>query len=216
MIIYVYYYSNMNNVRNSEKKLVVLSTPSGAGKSSLLNNVISQHHDIGLTISHTTRDIRPNEKNNIDYYFISKEKFQAMINEEEFIEFAEVHGNFYGTTKKEIDEKLMNFEIVILEIDTNGAKQVLSNIANCRSIFILPPSYSSLEKRLLARKTENVEQLEKRLRAAKTEIKEATGFDYVMINDVFEESVTNLTEILYDVDMRLINSNHVDLIKPFL
>ena len=106
----------MNNVRNSEKKLVVLSAPSGAGKSSLLNNVISQHHDIGLTISHTTRDIRPNEKNNIDYYFISKEKFQAMINEEEFIEFAEVHGNFYGTTKKEIDEKLMNFEIVILEI----------------------------------------------------------------------------------------------------
>lgn len=206
----------MNNVRNSEKKLVVLSAPSGAGKSSLLNNVISQHHDIGLTISHTTRDIRPNEKNNIDYYFISKEKFQAMINEEEFIEFAEVHGNFYGTTKKEIDEKLMNFEIVILEIDTNGAKQVLSNIANCRSIFILPPSYSSLEKRLLARKTENKEQLEKRLRAAKTEIKEATGFDYVMINDVFEESVTNLTEILYDVDMRLINSNHVDLIKPFL
>ena len=192
------------------------SAPSGAGKSSLLNNVISQHHDIGLTISHTTRDIRPNEKNNIDYYFISKEKFQAMINEEEFIEFAEVHGNFYGTTKKEIDEKLMNFEIVILEIDTNGAKQVLSNIANCRSIFILPPSYSSLEKRLLARKTENKEQLEKRLRAAKTEIKEATGFDYVMINDVFEESVTNLTEILYDVDMRLINSNHVDLIKPFL
>ena len=206
----------MNNVRNSEKKLVVLSAPSGAGKSSLLNNVISQHHDIGLTISHTTRDIRPNEKNNIDYYFISKEKFQAMINEEEFIEFAEVHGNFYGTTKKEIDEKLMNFEIVILEIDTNGAKQVLSNIANCRSVFILPPSYSSLEKRLLARKTENKEQLEKRLRAAKTEIKEATGFDYVMINDVFEESVTNLTEILYDVDMRLINSNHVDLIKPFL
>ena len=206
----------MNNVRNSEKKLVVLSAPSGAGKSSLLNNVISQHHDIGLTISHTTRDIRPSEKNNIDYYFISKEKFQAMINEEEFIEFAEVHGNFYGTTKKEIDEKLMNFEIVILEIDTNGAKQVLSNIANCRSVFILPPSYSSLEKRLLARKTENKEQLEKRLRAAKTEIKEATGFDYVMINDVFEESVTNLTEILYDVDMRLINSNHVDLIKPFL
>ena len=206
----------MNNVRNSEKKLVVLSAPSGAGKSSLLNNVISQHHDIGLTISHTTRDIRPNEKNNIDYYFISKEKFQAMINEEEFIEFAEVHGNFYGTTKKEIDEKLMNFEIVILEIDTNGAKQVLSNIANCRSVFILPPSYSSLVKRLLARKTENKEQLEKRLRAAKTEIKEATGFDYVMINDVFEESVTNLTEILYDVDMRLINSNHVDLIKPFL
>ena len=206
----------MNNVRNSEKKLVVLSAPSGAGKSSLLNNVISQHHDIGLTISHTTRDIRPNEKNNIDYYFISKEKFQAMINEEEFIEFAEVHGNFYGTTKKEIDEKLMNFEIVILEIDTNGAKQVLSNIANCRSVFILPPSYSSLEKRLLARKTENKEQLEKRLRAAKTEIKEATGFDYVMINDVFEESVTNLTEILYDVDMRLINSNHADLIKPFL
>ena len=206
----------MNNVRNSEKKLVVLSAPSGAGKSSLLNNVISQHHDIGLTISHTTRDIRPNEKNNIDYYFISKEKFQAMINEEEVIEFAEVHGNFYGTTKKEIDEKLMNFEIVILEIDTNGAKQVLSNIANCRSIFILPPSYSSLEKRLLARKTENEEQLEKRLRAAKTEIKEATGFDYVMINDVFEESVTNLTEILYDVDMRLISSNHVDLIKPFL
>ncbi|GIR92121.1 MAG: guanylate kinase [Thiotrichaceae bacterium] len=206
----------MNNVRNSEKKLVVLSAPSGAGKSSLLNNVISQHHDIGLTISHTTRDIRPSEKNNIDYYFISKEKFQAMINEEEFIEFAEVHGNFYGTTKKEIDEKLMNFEIVILEIDTNGAKQVLSKIANCRSIFILPPSYSSLEKRLLARKTENKEQLEKRLRAAKTEIKEATGFDYVMINDVFEESVTNLTEILYDVDMRLINSNHVDLIKPFL
>ena len=95
----------MNNVRNSKKKLVVLSAPSGAGKSSLLNNVISQHHDIGLTISHTTRDIRPNEKNNIDYYFISKEKFQAMINEEEFIEFAEVHGNFYGTTKKEIDEK---------------------------------------------------------------------------------------------------------------
>ena len=206
----------MNNVRNSEKKLVVLSAPSGAGKSSLLTNVISQHHDIGLTISHTTRDIRPSEKNNIDYYFISKEKFQAMINEEEFIEFAEVHGNFYGTTKKEIDEKLMNFEIVILEIDTNGAKQVLSNIANCRSVFILPPSYSSLEKRLLARKTENKEQLEKRLRAAKTEIKEATGFDYVMINDVFEESVTNLTEILYDVDMRLINSNHVDLIKPFL
>ena len=206
----------MNNVRNSEKKLVVLSAPSGAGKSSLLNNVISQHHDIGLTISHTTRDIRPSEKDNIDYYFISKEKFQAMINEEEFIEFAEVHGNFYGTTKKEIDEKLMNFEIVILEIDTNGAKQVLSNIANCRSIFILPPSYSSLEKRLLARKTENKAQLEKRLRAAKTEIKEATGFDYVMINDVFEESVTNLTEILYDVDMRLINSNHVDLIKPFL
>lgn len=206
----------MNNVRNSEKKLVVLSAPSGAGKSSLLNNVISQHHDIGLTISHTTRDIRPSEKDNIDYYFISKEKFQAMINEEEFIEFAEVHGNFYGTTKKEIDEKLMNFEIVILEIDTNGAKQVLSKIANCRSIFILPPSYSSLKKRLLARKTENKEQLEKRLRAAKTEIKEATGFDYVMINDVFEESVTNLTEILYDVDMRLINSNHVDLIKPFL
>ena len=90
----------------------------------------------------------------MDYHFVSKEKFQAMINEEEFIEFAEVHGNFYGTTKKEIDEKLMNFEIVILEIDTNGAKQVLSNIANCRSIFILPPSYSSLEKRLLARKTD--------------------------------------------------------------
>jgi len=105
----------MNNVRNSEKKLVVLSAPSGAGKSSLLNNVISQHHDIGLTISHTTRDIRPSEKNNIDYYFISKEKFQAMINEEEFIEFAEVHGNFYGTTKKEIDEKF-GFLIEALEM----------------------------------------------------------------------------------------------------
>lgn len=170
-------------VSKKEGILFIVSGPSGVGKGTVINEVLRLVPDINLSISYTTRSPRKNETNGKEYFFVSEEEFNSMIERGEFLEWARVHGNLYGTPKKYIEEKLKNNEDVILEIDTQGARQVKRTFPNGVFIFILPPSVDELLKRLYKRGTEKEEEIQVRLNNAKEEFKEWEWYNYTVINE---------------------------------
>lgn len=170
-------------VSRKEGILFIVSGPSGVGKGTVINEVLRLIPDINLSISYTTRPPRKNETNGKEYFFVSEEEFKDMIEKGEFLEWARVHGNLYGTPKRYIEEKLKNNEDVILEIDTQGARQVKRNFPNGVFIFILPPSIEELLKRLHKRGTEKEEEIHIRLNNAKEEFKEWEWYNYTVINE---------------------------------
>ena len=182
--------------------LFVIAEPSGAGKSSLVNALLQREPAISLSVSHTTRPPRPGEQYGRHYYFVERAEFEREIAEGIFLEHAEVHGNFYGTSRTTVQALLAQGRDVLLEIDWQGAEQIRVAKPDCVSVFILPPSRTELERRLRGRGSDSAEVIERRLRNSRGEIAHAHTFDYILINDVFEQALDDLQAIVRAVRQR--------------
>ena len=176
--------------------LYVVAAPSGAGKTTLVRLLLEKEPDVHLSISFTTRDPRPGEENGREYHFVDATEFRAMIDRQEFLEWAEVHGNFYGTSKKWIADQLAAGADVLLEIDWQGAQQVRSLFPAAIGIFFLPPSMDELTRRLTGRGTDSSEVIARRLAAAQAEMRHAGEFDYVIINDQLAQALDDLRAVV--------------------
>ena len=176
--------------------LYVVAAPSGAGKTTLVRLLLEHERDVQLSISFTTRAPRPGEENGRDYHFVDAAHFRAMIDRHDFLEWAEVHGNFYGTSQTWIAERLAAGADVLLEIDWQGAQQVRAKFPEAIGIFILPPSMEELTRRLTGRGTDSEEVIARRLAAAQAEMRHVGEFDYVIINDQLEQALDDLRAVV--------------------
>lgn len=176
--------------------LILISGPSGTGKGTVCDLLRQKHPEISYSISATTRQPRPGEQDGVNYYFYSREKFQEMIAKGQLLEWAEVYGNFYGTPKQQVIDRLEAGEDILLEIDTQGALNVMKLMPDGLFIFLLPPSLEELASRLKGRGTETEESLRRRLGAAVDEIKLATKYRYVVINDQVEKAQETIANII--------------------
>jgi len=176
-------------------KLFVMSGSSGVGKGTLIKEFLRRNPDFKLSVSCTTRKPREGEVHGENYFFLSREEFQACIERGEFLEWAEFSGNLYGTQRPYIEEKLAQGKNLILEIDTQGALNVKKIMPEAKLIFILPPSFEVLEARLRGRHTETEEAIQKRLEFTKLEMENSKSFDYQIVNDSIENAVKKLEEI---------------------
>ncbi len=180
----------------SKGLLIVFSGPSGAGKDTILRKLLEKNPNIRLSVSATTRQPRQGEVHGSDYFFVDKNEFVRMVQQNEMIESAEYCGNFYGTPRKPIDGWLANGDDVILEIEVQGGSQIKNKCPDSVSVFILPPSFAVLEQRLKDRKTESEEAVQKRLETARKEILEAVNYDYAVINDTVDHAVDEIIHII--------------------
>jgi len=178
-------------------RLFVIAAPSGAGKTSLVRALLERHPSLRFSISYTTRAKRPNETHGHDYFFVSKDEFEAMVGRGEFLEHAQVFDNYYGTARRQVEASLVAGQDLILEIDWQGAQQIRRALPECRSIFILPPSRDELERRLRGRGTDAEEIIQRRLKDAATDMTHWSEFDYVVVNDDFERAVADLHAIVH-------------------
>lgn len=176
--------------------LFIVSAPSGAGKSSLVKKLLTEVDGIGLSISNTTRKPRPGEVDGKDYHFISEQEFEAIREHDGFLEWAHVHGNYYGTARSFVEAQMTQDKDVLLEIDWQGAEQVVRRVPNVVSIFILPPSMAELESRLRGRGTDSEEVIQRRMGAAQLELEQAKRFDYVILNDDFAQASLELKSVI--------------------
>jgi len=177
--------------------LFVVSSPSGGGKGTIIRHVLDVVENLSYSVSYTTRAPRLSEVDGREYFFVSRETFEQMKAAGEFLEWACVHGNFYGTSKRQILEETAAGTDIILEVDVQGAASVRQLLMDSVSIFILPPSYEVLRQRLIDRGTDTSEQLEVRLRNAPEELKQYSAFDYVIINDEINRAAGQLASVIY-------------------
>lgn len=184
-------------------QLFIVAAPSGAGKTTLVRRLL-EVDAIRLSVSHTTRKARAGEENGVAYHFVSPEAFKAMIDQEAFLEWAEVHGNYYGTSKTWIAECLAAGQDVLLEIDWQGAQQVRKVFPAAIGIFILPPSMEVLTDRLVGRGTDSEAVIVQRLAAARDEMRHVGEFDYVIINDELEQALTELVTVVRAARLSLV------------
>lgn len=203
-------------MKNSKGNLFVVSAPSGAGKTSLVKSLLEARSDVGVAISHTTRPSRANETDGVNYHFVSEDHFKELISEQAFIEFAEVFGNYYGTSKAEIEKQLSEGKHIILEIDWQGAKQIRERLSECVCIFILPPSLTALEERLQGRGMDDPSTIERRTREAINEISHYDEFDYVVVNEHFSEARDELVRIVTNQPDELRLDSQSERLKPLL
>ena len=202
---------------NKIGKLIVFSAPSGAGKSSLIKEIISQSSGaIQLSVSATTRLPRDGEVHGKDYFFISDREFDDLKKKDSFVEHANVYGHQYGTLKSFVDEKTISGIDVILDIDVQGFDLIKDSIKNSISIFIIPPSLAELEKRLTLRGLDSNEVIEKRLMNAKTELKYAKLYDYIVLNDEFNKVLSELKSIIFDKTYESNKQINLNLLKDLL
>ncbi len=176
--------------------LIVISAPSGTGKTTLTHMLLKEFPDMEFSVSYTTRKPRPGEVNGKDYFFVDRETFERMIEEGDFLEWAQVYGNLYGTSKSQVLKALNEGKDILLDIDTQGALQVKKNFPEAVLIFILPPSFKELERRLRSRGTDDEETIEKRLKIARVEVERAPLYDYIVVNDVLEKAYEKLRSIV--------------------
>ena len=181
---------------NNEGRLILFSGPSGVGKDTLLELLYKKRPDLVHSVSATTRKMRENEIHGKDYYFISNEDFELMIQSGNILEYTKYGNNLYGTPKKPIDDWLSSGKTIILKIEVHGAKQIKKLYKDAIAIFILPPSIEVLEQRLRKRGTDNEEDLKKRMEIALSEIETSSEYDYVIYNDNLETAVDEIIEIL--------------------
>ncbi len=179
-----------------EKKLFVISGCSGVGKGTVINKFMERNKDFILSVSCTTRNPRPGEVNGVNYFFVSKEEFEQNIKGDKFLEYACFAGNYYGTKKKYIQQKMDEGYNVLLEIDTQGALQVKEKMPEAILIFIAPPSFEELEHRLRGRHTEDEETIQKRLAQVKIELERSQKYDYIVINDSVDRAVEEIESIV--------------------
>lgn len=174
----------------------MVSGPSGVGKGTLVEKLLERVPYLCLSISAATRKPRQDEKQEVDYYFLSKEEFADRLKKEKFLEWANVYGNYYGTSLKFVNERIKKGKSVVLEIDIQGARQVKEKVKDAVLIFIAPPSFKELKKRLEARQTENAQALKNRLEKATFELQLKDEFNYQVVNDKLERAVEELVEIV--------------------
>ncbi len=183
--------------------LYVVAAPSGAGKTTLVRLLLERQGDIRLSVSYTTRAPRPGEENGRAYHFVDVPAFQAMIDRGDFVEWAEVHGNYYGTSRTWIEARMAEGQDVLLEIDWQGARQVRGIFPEAIGIFVLPPSEDELARRLTGRGTDSAEVIARRLAAARAEMRHVGEFDYVIINDKLEQALEDLCSVVRASRLRL-------------
>lgn len=187
---------SMTEAKQYSGRLFLVTAPSGAGKSSLVNALLKMEPDIKLSISHTTRAPRPGEENGREYHFVTVEEFEAMKARGDFLESALVHGNYYGTSRVWIEEQMKAGNDVLLEIDWQGARQVRERFAGTVGIFILPPSIEALEWRLHHRGTDSEQTITRRLLGAGAEMAHAPEFEYVIINEDFDAALAQMRAVV--------------------
>jgi len=180
----------------NEGIMYIVSAPSGAGKTSLCNELIDIFPNLRHSVSYTTRQARPGEIHGRDYFFVSVDEFERMVAQGEFVEWAKVHGNFYGTAAAALDEFRARGTHVILDIDCQGARQMKFRCPDAVYIFILPPNFDELRKRLQGRNSDSSDVIEHRLRVAMDEVKEAAWYDYLVVNDDFSRALEKLKSII--------------------
>lgn len=198
--------------------LFVISSPSGAGKSSLISALLQRHADMQVSVSHTTRAPRPGEEDGVHYHFSTVDSFKSLIKEDGFYEWAEVFGNYYGTSKQAIQNQLNQGIDVFLDIDWQGAQQMRDIVPEIISIFILPPSREELESRLNKRGQDSQEVIEKRMQQAQSEMSHYNEYDFVLINDDFEQTLNDFERIVLSHRLQTANieSKHGELITKLL
>jgi guanylate kinase len=180
----------------------IISAPSGSGKSTLVHRLLKSDPNLAFSVSYTTRAPRPGEKNAVDYNFLSRVEFEQRLAHNEFLEYAEVYGNYYGTHRTSIDNAVQNHKDLVLDIDVQGARQLKVAIPEAIGIFVLPPSRQVLEQRLRARSQDSKEVIQRRLKAAAEEVRNYIQYDYVLINREIEESAAKLATIVQAERMR--------------
>ena len=181
---------------NRQGRLYVISAPSGAGKGTLIKSIVSMRSDIKLSVSTTTRKPRRGEINGVDYDFVSHDEFTSMIDNNEFLEYANYIGEYYGTPIKTINEYVEKGVDIILEIEVKGAKQVMEQKPDATTIFIVPPDMEELERRLRKRGTDTEQQLKARLERARVEMDEKVHYDHVVVNDEIQRAVQEINQII--------------------
>ncbi len=196
--------------------LFIISAPSGAGKTSLVSEILMRMDNIQASISHTTRAARTGEVDGVNYHFVSQQVFQSMVTENAFLEHAQVFGNFYGTSKQWVQDTLNAGIDVILEIDWQGAEQVRQQFAQSKSIFILPPSKQALVDRLNERGQDDVEVINKRVAAATEEMSHYIEADYLVINDNFDLALEQLKSIISAQRCKMPVQGHEKLLSDLL
>jgi len=176
--------------------LFIVSAPSGAGKTSLLRELLARDKQLSLSVSHTTRAMRPGEKDGVHYHFVDQDAFQALVEQDVFIEHAQVFDNFYGTSEAAVRDQLRAGRDVVVEIDWQGARQVRERFPQAVSIFIVPPSIEALRERLSGRGQDSDEIIERRMRDAQAELSHYGEYDYLLINDQFDLALQQLGEVV--------------------
>ncbi len=181
---------------------MIISAPSGAGKTTLIEKLLVQNPVFEFAVSTTTRIKRAGESEGKNYYYVSYDEFMQMVDRGEFLEWAKVHDNYYGTTKKEVDRIKAFLKIPIFDVDVQGARSLRNKLQNVISIFIIPPSIHELEKRLRHRSTETEHQISVRLNNALVELKEYVNYDYIVINDDLQKALDDLNAILRTIILK--------------
>ena len=184
--------------RKRKKLLIVISSPSGGGKTTLVCRLLKIFPHFFYSISLTTRPRRSNEKNNVDYHFITEDRFKKLISEKRLAEWAVVHGHYYGTPKAPI----LNHQQVLLDIDVQGARQIKKAIPQAILIFIVPPSLKELERRLIKRHTDNPDEIKKRLNIAKKELRSLKEYDYAVVNNDLNQAIKEIHAIILAESLR--------------
>jgi guanylate kinase len=182
--------------------LFVVAAPSGAGKSSLVKALLELDSHLAVSVSHTTRAPRGQEQHGREYWFIGTDEFRQMAAQGDFFEWAEVHGNLYGTSRRAIEDRLARGDDVVLEIDWQGALQIKQIFAHAILIFILPPSWAELEQRLKRRGEDGAEVIARRMENARLEVAQARHFDFVIINGLFETALFDLKTVVHSQRLR--------------
>jgi len=188
---------------SNKGSLIVISAPSGSGKTSLANRALEEIPKLKFSVSHTTRKPRPGERDQVEYFFVSEKEFEEMIGQGNFLEHARVYGNYYGTSRAFVDEQLSVGYDVLLDLDVQGAAQVKKSYPEAILVFVFPPSLEVLKTRLKNRGLDDPSIIDKRLRIAKKEIQRYTDYQYVIINREIEESLVELKSIIQVAGCRL-------------
>ncbi len=202
--------NNFFNMNHDEKNImVILSSPSGAGKTTITKKIQQKYSSFKLSVSHTTRKARPNEVDGIDYHFVSEKKFKELIEEGEFYEYAKIFGNYYGTLKKTVD-KILKTNDIIFDIDWQGTKQ-LSKFKNLNliKIYLLPPSKEELKQRLIKRNLESTTEIDKRFNAFDEDVKHWPDYDYILVNENLENCYKQIEKIISSSKKKLTNLSQI-------
>ena len=199
-------------------RLFVVAAPSGAGKTSLVKALLDELDDIQVSVSYCTRAMRPGEQDGVDYHFIDQDTFDAMVKADEFLEYAQVFGRSYGTGRAKVLQQLNQGVDIILEIDWQGARQIRSLVDDVVSVFILPPSRSTLEERLRGRGQDSEEVIARRMQEAVSEMTHYDEFDYVLINNDFNQALQELKCVVVAArhGCKAMKAKHLDLISELL